>query len=233
MGTALTAPIIVFLSMQFGWQIAICLFALPALVLGVLWGRFGADSPPDSDIARRKGEAAQNREFTASDSARTSIWKLLAKRNVCLLSISYFCHGVIYYVIFFWLFIYLVDERGFSLTDGGIVYALPTLAGAIAALAGGLISDAAAGGNRSLGGRKFLVFATLSFGAVALIVGAFSTHVIIAVAGFILTTSSLGFVDSSFWAATIEIGRSRTGSVGGIVNGMGNASGVVAVARQS
>ncbi len=69
-------------------------------------------------------------------------WKLVLKDpQILLLTTSYFCSNYVFYFFFNWLFIYLVDNRGFKVLEGGYYAAAPWITGAVGALAGGAICD--------------------------------------------------------------------------------------------
>ena len=63
----------------------------------------------------------------------------MLQRDVLLLSAAYFCMNYVFYMFAQWLFVYLVEARGFSLLESGALYALPFATGA--ALCGGGRSD--------------------------------------------------------------------------------------------
>ena len=44
---------------------------------------------------------------------------MLLQRDVLLLAASYFCMNYVFYMFAQWLFIYLVEARGFSLLESG------------------------------------------------------------------------------------------------------------------
>jgi MFS transporter, ACS family, glucarate transporter len=48
----------------------------------------------------------------------TSLAALLRNRNVLILSLSYTCEGYVLFIFVVWLYIYLVEVRGFTILSG-------------------------------------------------------------------------------------------------------------------
>ena len=69
--------------------------------------------------------------------------KILTNRNVLLLAISYLCMNYSFYLLSNWVFLYLVQERKFSVLESGWLASTPPLAAAVGAGIGGLITGGA------------------------------------------------------------------------------------------
>ena len=61
--------------------------------------------------------------------------RMLRDPQILLLSASYFCSNYVFYFFFNWLFIYLVENRGFKVLESGFFAAVPWMSGAVGALA--------------------------------------------------------------------------------------------------
>lgn len=59
-----------------------------------------------------------------------------------ILSVSYVCVNYVFFMFSQWLFVYLVEERGFSMLEGGVMYALPFISGAVLTVVGGAVCGA-------------------------------------------------------------------------------------------
>ena len=95
-----------------------------------------AESRPSLELIDR------NRPAAAEIAQEPGAWKLALKdRQVLLLTASYFCSSYVFYFFFNWLYIYLVDSRGFQVLEGGYYAAAPWLTGAVGATLGGLVCD--------------------------------------------------------------------------------------------
>ena len=64
--------------------------------------------------------------------------RMLKDPQILLLSASYFCSNYVFYFFFNWLFIYLVENRGFKVLESGFYASAPWISGALGALAGGI-----------------------------------------------------------------------------------------------
>ncbi|MBL8979164.1 MAG: MFS transporter, partial [Gemmatimonadetes bacterium] len=153
-------------------------------------------------------------------------WRaVLRNRAVLLLTLSYFCSNYLFYFFFNWLVIYLVEERKFTLLQGGWYAAAPWMVGAFGALVGGFICD-------RLSRRRGLTFGCRWPALVALAVAG---GLIFAVAGardpitaVLLLSLCLGFqqaTDPVYWAATVAVAGRDSASACGVLNTAGNVVG--------
>jgi len=159
LGAALTPPLIASLMGSMGWQAALLWSSLPALVLIVGWGWYGRNSPREhaAVTARELQEIEQVPAARASaghepqgpppaaqvDSAIgvKRVLRLMGDRNVLLLAISYLCMNYTFYLLSNWVFLYLVQERNFSLLESGWLATAPPLAAAAGAGLGGVATS--------------------------------------------------------------------------------------------
>jgi ACS family glucarate transporter-like MFS transporter len=228
-GEALTLALFAGLVVLWGWRNALYASALPAFLLAIAWWRFGRSSPAEhprvsEEELRLIGDNPQRSVATGGT------LKVLKDRNIAVLSLSYFLQGYVLYLFFFWFYIYLVDERGFSIAGGGLYGALPTIAAAVLALAGGPMSDRLARNRGGIAGRRILVLVAGLIGGAAILLGAFATGPMLAIAGFTIAVGTRGLVESSYWSTAIEIGKERSGLVSGAMNSMSNVGGAVSTA---
>jgi ACS family glucarate transporter-like MFS transporter len=230
-GEALTLVVLAAVVAASGWRTAIFLSAAPALFLAIAWWRFGRSRPEDHPgvnshelalIRSDPGPAAARPTGRAVDA--------VLRRDVTLLSASYFCQGYVIYLFFFWFYIYLVDVRGFSIAAGGVVGALPTVAAAVCAFIGGTVSDRAAKRWGSLSGRRMVIVASALVGGALLLCGAVADHAAIAIACFVGAIGTRGLVESAYWSTIIDLSGPHAGTAGGAMNMMSNLGGAVSTA---
>lgn len=230
-GEALTLILLAFATAYLGWRNAIFASAIPALLIALAWWFWGADRP-EGDPRVSSDELAYIRSVDAAQDAeglaeKTSILDVIKDRLLVTLSLAYFFHGYVTYLFFFWFYIYLVDERHFSVAAGGLVGALPTIGAAICALFGGVMSDRLTRRFGPIIGRRRLIAGAGFGGAAGLLIGTYASESWIAVAGFIVAVGSRGLVESAFWSLVNYIGGARSGTAAGMMNGAGNLGGVV------
>lgn len=225
-GFTITMPFMAAGVILFGWQGAVMASAAPALLLGIAWWI----------IAREKGGDPPSPKTPAANAGQSSLTNSegssrLPLREVGLLSTSYFFHGAVGYLFFFWFFSYLVEERGFSIAQSGWVASLPTAAAALFALVGGWFCGSLAGRLSLVRAGKLIILASAVLGAGALLIGTFAASAELAIAGFVVAIALHGFVEATYWTLAIELGRGgRAGLVAGSMNSMSNLGGVVATA---
>jgi len=142
LGGALTPPLIAWLVVRFGWRQSFYLTAPLGLAAAALWWWIVRDDPAahpgvePSELQRIR--AGRSREGGAEAGALGAV---LANRELLLITASYVCMNYVWYFFFSWLYVYLVEERRFSMLEGGWMAALPWLCGAAAAAAGGEACD--------------------------------------------------------------------------------------------
>lgn len=231
-GSALTLPLMTGAVLAWGWQPAMFLSAIPALLLGLLWWRHATDDPSrHRRIGPAEKELIGTRERAAPVSVGTRVpLRIVLDRSVLWLSASYFCQGYVLYLFFFWFYTYLVDARGFSIASSGWTAALPTVAAAVAALAGGTLSNRLAARSGALPARRRIILWSGVVGAASLLAGAFAAQPVLAVAGFTLAIATRGLVEASYWTLAIEANPRYAGTVGGVMNTASNVGGAASTA---
>ena len=139
-------------------------------------------------------------------------------------------YGVLGYNVYFyfaWFYLYLVNERGFSLEAGGFYTMAPFLTMAVAAPSGGWLSDAV---GRRFGPRWsrsgvgcvcMLLTSVLVFG------GAATDNAVMAVILLAASTGTLVLSVAAFWATTIDLAYRYAGTASAVMNMGGNLGGAV------
>ena len=221
-GEALTLAILGAITAYWGWRHALYASAVPALLIAFAMWRWAADAP----VKRSK----YDEELLQDAGDRPSMDGNVAgysKRQLVYLSLSYGFQGYVSYLFIFWFYIYLVDERGFTLAAGGLVGALPSIAAAVCTLVGGQLCDRFVSKDNPLSGQiKIITFSGL-VGAMAFLIGTFADNIWFAVAAFIVAVGTRGLVEGSYWSMVSRIGAERTGLFGGVMDMAANFGGIV------
>ena len=92
--------------------------------------------PPNSPSS-----ATRPRAPPAAGINRRDLLRVLANRDVLLLTISYTIMNYVFYLLGSWSFLYLVQERHLSVPQSGLLGSLPFIAAAIGSGAGGKLAD--------------------------------------------------------------------------------------------
>ena len=155
----------------YGWQAAILLTSVPSLLLVVLWWIVVRDLPERHPWVKpaELAEIAANPAYDAAAplTARRVI-RVLGDPQILLVTLSYLVMNYVFYLVTFWSFLYLVQERKLSVLESGWLGALPFVVAGVAAAAGGRIAD---GLRRRFGDRtgpRILPLVTLPLAALFL-----------------------------------------------------------------
>jgi ACS family hexuronate transporter-like MFS transporter len=148
-GAIIAAPLVAWLALRFGWQVAFMAPGILGLLVGVLWWRLYRDPPADFVAAETGAGAAP--AFTWPELWRTrSLWGILLCR---------FISDPVWYFCLFWLPGYLQERSGLTLAQVGMVGWIPFLAADLGGVASSALSDRfVRRGVAPLRARKLLLF---------------------------------------------------------------------------
>jgi ACS family glucarate transporter-like MFS transporter len=152
---------------------------------------------------------------------------LIADRKVLLLSLSYMSEGYVLFIFVFWLYIYLVDVRGFSMIQGGLVGSLPWITALVFTPIGGLICDKLSTLRGQAAGARRIIMVGYALSGLLLFVAGRSPNRSMAVAALSLSIGSLYFAEPAFWTTAVSIAGENAGAISGVMNTAGIAGGIV------
>ena len=163
-GAIVAPPAITWINSHYGWRIAF----LATGSLGFIWLVFWLllYHPPETHPHITDSEKAHVlSESHAAESAAPLPWQAILKTPQTLgLLLSRFFSDPVWWFYLFWLPKYLVEQRGYTVAEMGMLAWLPYLSADIGALAGGWISGRlVASGRNAIGARMsvMLPFALL------------------------------------------------------------------------
>ena len=218
-GSAFTPPLVSWAMTTLGWRASFYVCALLALALTLAWKRLAGTSldsrPP-----------ASPQPVTAS----ASWWIPLKDRRVTILSLSYFFNSYVLFVFVFWLYLYLVEQRGMSILSGGFYTSIPFVLAMVFAPAAGVICDRLSVRHGPTIGRRIVAITALLSSALFLVLGVDVVDQNLAIAGLSLAVAFLLCTEVAYWSASMDVGGENAGTVGGIMNMAGNLGGVVSTA---
>jgi ACS family glucarate transporter-like MFS transporter len=232
-GAAATGPLIAWLAQTSGWRNSFLLTAPLAPLLAGWWWWYVRDHPS-------RHRSVNPAELTLIDDGRTTSvetpperggWRVvLRNRQVQLITIGYFCANFVFYFFFNWLFIYLIEARGFRLLEGGWYAAVPWIAGAMGAFLGGWSCDRL---WKRLGARqscRLLGAGALTMSGLFLVAAAQAAGPVWAVGLLAVCLAAQQFTDAIYWAAMIAVAGRQASAGCGVMNTGGNLSnGIVAL----
>jgi ACS family glucarate transporter-like MFS transporter len=229
LGAAATAPIIVWLMGAYGWRSALLITAPAGLLVAVLFRWYVSDAPGSHPkITDEELSLIASDRPPGGDLPDRGTWKLALKnRNVLLITISYFCMNYVFYLFFSWFFFYLVDVKGVSTTDAGMLTAAQWTLGAIGATAGGVLCDFLV---RRLGlrrGPRWLIMTALIMSATFLYAGAMVENPLVSVVLLCIAFGCTQLSEAPFWVATMAVSGRHAPIATGVLNTGGNLPGVL------
>jgi MFS transporter, ACS family, glucarate transporter len=228
LGAAATGPLVAWLMGQWNWQFALYASSVPSLLLVALWQWYARDRPTEHpgvsvaelrDLRPNEGEPAV---------VRRSIARLLRNRSLWLVTISYFLTNYVFYLVTFWCFLYLIQDRHFSTLEGGWLSSLPFIAAAVAGPVGGKLSDRLCTRFGARIGFRVLPLVVLPAAAFFLYQTVTAVSPYWAVATLSLSFACVELTEGPFWAAAMRVAPANSMNATAALNTGGNLGGVVA-----
>ena len=220
-GSAFTPPLVSWVMVTAGWRVSFYLSAAVAFLLAIWWNRAAGAKFDRTAPAVDRAPGAM---------AGPSWLGVLKNRNVALMSASYFLDSYVLFIYVFWLYTYLVEQRGFTILQSGVYTSLPFVVGIVLVPIAGYLSDALSIRLGRSWGRRAVAMTGLVLSAVLLVIGVDVTSSIQAIASLALAVGFLLCTEPAYWAASMDLGGVQAGTAGGIMNMAGNVGGVVSTA---
>ena len=230
-GAAAAGPLIAWLMVHFGWRASFLSTAPLAFLLATLWWWYVRDSPAQHPRVTPAELALIDRDRPATlkePPPRGMAGRILKDPQILLLSASYFLSNYVYYFFFNWLFIYLVENRGFKVLEGGVYSAAPWITGAFGAMAGGAVCDSLSKRFGKRSGHRWVAMTGLALSGILIVAAALATNVALAVLLLSLCLGVQQATDPVFWSAAISVSGRHSSSASGVMNTAGNVVGGVA-----
>jgi ACS family glucarate transporter-like MFS transporter len=238
LGGATAAIVVPLLISHYGWRTAFVLIAPLGLVIGAFWWWYARDNPRDHPAVNeaeaelildgRDDRQLDSLEESPEIGQGPSPWlQVLKNRDVMLLTVSYAFMNFVFYFVFNWFFIYLVEVRGFSATDAGFVASAQWIAGSIGATLGGWWCDRLCRRFGMRWGVRWPIIIGMGISILLLLVGALHPNAFVAVTAMVLLFFFNQLCEGPYWAASVAIGGRHAGAAGGVLNTGANAMGIV------
>jgi ACS family glucarate transporter-like MFS transporter len=231
LGASFTPPLIAWLMTAFDWRRALVWTTLPALLLIAWWAWYGRNSPAEHPSVSAAELAELGAEPPASVDSAISwsrMWALMKNRDVLVLTASYLCMNYVYYLLANWCFLYLIQERHFTVLQSGMLAGTPPLAAAIGAGVGGWLASVLGKRYGIRRGLRILPLISLPAAGVLQFVAVDAANAYLAVAALALCFACVELNEGPYWAAIMHVGRADAMAASGLLNTGGNAGGLVA-----
>jgi ACS family glucarate transporter-like MFS transporter len=231
-GAALAPPVFVLLIASLGWQPALIWASLPPLALIAIWGWYGRDSPRQHPSVSREELAELDAAPMPPTDTQISVARVMAilrDRSITAVTISYVCMNYVFYLLSTWSFLYLIQERHFTVIAGGALASLPPIGAAIGAGVGGSITDALCRRFGVTRGFRFVPIVSLPTAGLLLLLATGASNAYVAVAALTFAYAAVEINEASYWAATMRIAQADTMAATGVLNTGGNAGGWIGI----
>ncbi len=228
LGIVVTAPLLPWLIVHFGWRVSFVIMAPIGLVFVALLWWYAKDDPAEhaainqAELDLIKGDRVPPVENPPPPPG----WvRVLRNRNVLLLMLSYSCMNFVFYLVFSWFYLYLVNHKGFDAGIAGWVTSSQWLAGAAGAALGGWLCDRLCRQFGFRRGCRWPIISGMVISALLLVGGAYNPSPYLAVTMLALCFFFNQLTEGAYWATSIAIGGQFAGTAGGLMNTGANAMG--------
>lgn len=230
LGSAVTPPLVSALVLHLGWRAALAAVCVPSLLLLAWWRVNARDRPAEhprvgaSELAELGGEAGAPDEKVSL----SRIAHVLVDRQVLLVTASYLLMNYVFYLVTFWSFLYLRQERHMTTLESGWLASLPFLTAAAACAGGGRLSDylIARWGTRR--GVRILPLAALPCAGLFLWLTGAAGTAYLAVAALCLAFGCCELMEGPYWSVTMRLAPDDSMAATAVLNTGGNLGGVLA-----
>jgi len=218
LGSAASGPAIVWLMQRWGWQFALYVTSVPSLLLVGAWYLYARNAPDG------RGSAPGEGRFDIR-----ALWQALRRNSLLLrVTLSYFLTNYVFYLVTFWSFLYLVQDKHFSALEGGWLASIPFLAAAIAAPLGGKITETLCVMYGDRTGFRLVPLIALPGGAVCLYYTVVAADPYWAVAALSSAFACVELTEGAYWSAAMRSDPEESMMATAVLNTGGNLGGVVA-----
>jgi ACS family glucarate transporter-like MFS transporter len=217
-GTAISAPLMSFLIVNFSWRYAYIVIAIVGILWAIVWKYIS------------KNLYDTNEFITKTKLSRKNVIACITNKKVIGMSLGFFCYNYIKNFYLTWFPSYLVAEKGFSILKVGIWGMLPSIAAVIGGLIAGTITDKMISKGYS---KTFARKLPLCVGLVCSSSIVFANYVqsgYFAVALLSFAFAMAIAASPSIWSIPGDIApdSNLVGTIGGIQNTVSNIAGIVA-----
>jgi MFS transporter, ACS family, glucarate transporter len=226
---SVTSPLVSWLMTVVGWRASFYIVSLAALFVAMIWYFSVTDYPEQHRWAAGPETESYGSERGKAKSAvrAVSLANLLKNRNVLLLSLSYTCEGYVLFIFVFWLYLYLIQVRGFTILSGGFAASLPWLTAFACTPLGGWLCDRLAEKNGRIAAARTVIMIGYGVSGVLLFTAAMAAGRNASVAALCLSIGGLYFAEPAFWATAVHISGENVGASSGLMNTAGILGGIV------
>jgi MFS transporter, ACS family, glucarate transporter len=228
LAAGITPAIAAWLIVRYDWRAPFFLFGSLGIIWAAVWFVYYRDTPAEHRSVNHAELDLIHAAVGKRASRSTSIpWRaILTTRTLWIMSAMYFCYGYCINLYLYWFPTYLLNHRGFSMTEMGLYASLPLLSGAIGDLAGGWVSDLWLKRTGDLKkARRYIGFIGFVIAAASIIPAALTQDPYTSVWFSCIAVFGIEVTVGVSWALPLDIGSDYAGSVSAVMNTCGNIGG--------
>ena len=241
-------PLAVWIAVTWGWRWVFYSFAIPGIVIAVVWYLFVKSKPSESRFVSESELMVINDGAGAQEKPRENIQLapkfapldklirvkklapidtvkgLFTSKNILGDCLAYFMMVSVLYGLLTWIPLYLVKEKGFDFMSMGLVASMPCIGGFVGAIGGGYISDKLLGRRR----KPTMIFTAISTVIMMVIMLNIPQNTMAVCAGLFMVGLCLNIGWPAFTAYGMAVSDSKTYPIASsIINSGGNLGGFV------
>ena len=224
---SVTSPLVSWLMTVVGWRASFYITSLGALVVAMIWYFSVRDYPEQHPWVGASESDRRRRERGPSIVRVRPAAQLLKDRNVLLLALSYTCEGYVLFIFVFWLYLYLIQVRGFTILSGGFAASLPWLTAFACTPIGGWLCDRLSQKSGRIAAARSVIMIGYGVSGILLFTAALAAGRNASLAALCLSIGGLYFAEPAFWATAVHISGENVGASSGLMNMAGIMGGIV------
>ena len=226
LGSAITPPAAAWVMVNWGWQTVFYLSTILGLLMALLWWTFSRDHPAQHPWVKDSKPALVRQDRSPARAELT--WPTLSRTpTIWWLVVSYSCLGYVAYLYLSWLYLYLVNVRGFDVLRGGLYASVPFFAILIGCPIGGWVTDRLAARLGITSGRAIAGAAGMAVAGLAVAIGGYIDSPFLAIGSLSVGAGCLYFAVGAYWASTTDLSKAHAGTLSGLMNTGANIGGAM------
>jgi len=230
-GSAIVAPVIIFLMLAFGWRVSFLLFAAIGVVWSIAWFLFYRD-PTETKLVSGEELAYISKNETEPEGRGegASLWSFFIYPKIWGMAFGFFCYNYLKNFFLTWFPTYLIAEKEMTFLEVGIVALIPPICAIIAELLVGHLTDSLIKRGVSVTyARKIPLCIGMLLSSV-IILATFTDNAALTVILLSVSYASVISASTGIWSIPGDIAPTKNdvGKIGGIQNTFSNIAGIVA-----
>ncbi len=216
LGAAITPVVVAWLIAGYGWRSALCVTAVTTATASLVWMVVVRNTPAN---------AAPAVKLKKEDGS----WlQLLRNRDLLLLSAGYFALNYFEYIFFYWIYYYFGEVKHMPAQASAVYTTILLLTMMAATLFGGWLADAIGHRIGILRSRRTIASTGMVASALLLYLGVNANGDVLIVFLLAMALGCAAASEAPFWTSAADAGGKDAGAATGMMNGIGNAGGLIA-----